>query len=101
MKNKGQASSSSRFIRPVQIWTLIVASLFAAPSLFAASQTWSNAPVDATWTNIHNWVGLAVPGDINNATANNVNADVATFNTPLFSGIGGSANPIVPDDATL
>ncbi len=67
----------------------------------AASQTWTNARVDATWTNINNWVAKAVPGGIN-MTGNTVNNDVATINSPIpGSNIGGAANPILTDDATL
>ena len=66
-----------------------------APSAFAASQTWTNAPVDNTWTNINNWVGRAVPGALNSAGAN---ADTATFNTAIpLSGIGGAGSPITND----
>jgi fibronectin-binding autotransporter adhesin len=69
--------------------------------LHAASQTWTNAPVDATWQNVNNWIGKPVPGDINQTSGNSVNNDVATFNTPLSGTIGGAANPIIPDDATV
>ena len=57
--------------------------------------------MDNTWTNVHNWVGLAVPGDVNATAGNTVNADIATFNAPLLGGIGGAGNPILPDDATV
>ncbi len=67
----------------------------------AANQTWTNTPVDATWQNVNNWVGKAAPGDINVTTANTVNNDVATFNTPIAGTIGSAANPIIPDDATI
>ena len=80
---------------------LIVGALTIAQQVWAASQTWTNAPVDNTWPNTNNWVAHAVPGDINNTTANNVNNDIATFNSPLVGGIGGAGNPIVPDDATV
>src|SRR4051812_8939051 len=67
----------------------------------AASQIWTNAPVDATWTNINNWVGRALPGGLN-LTGNTVNNDVTTFNAPIAnSGIAGAANPILTDDATI
>ncbi|HEU5396208.1 MAG TPA: autotransporter-associated beta strand repeat-containing protein, partial [Verrucomicrobiae bacterium] len=74
--------------------------LFGSISVQAASQTWTNAPVDATWTNVNNWVAKAVPGALNQ-TGNSVNNDVATFNSPIFGTIGGAADPIVPDDATI
>lgn len=79
----------------------MLAALVAPQQIHAANQIWTNAPVDNSWANTNNWVGRAVPGDIN-ATANNtVNNDVATFNSPLAGGIGGAANPILPDDATV
>jgi fibronectin-binding autotransporter adhesin len=70
-----------------------------APAAFAASQTWTNAPTTPNWNTAANWNGNAVPGAVN-ITGNNVNNDVATFNTPLFGGIGGESNPILTDDAT-
>ena len=80
---------------------LTLCGLTAALQVEAASQTWTNAPADATWGNTNNWVGKAVPG-ANNSTGNGANADVVTFNAPLpISGIGGAGNPIQPDDATL
>src|ERR1051326_258472 len=81
---------------------LVVVALIAANERAnAASQIWSNAPVDATWTNINNWVGKAVPGGLN-MTGNTVNNDVATFNTPVpNSNVGSAANPILTDDATI
>lgn len=69
----------------------ILAVACCAPSLFAASQTWTNAPVSSAWTNINNWVGRAVPGLTPQTAAN---ADVATFNAALVGGIGGAGNPI-------
>ncbi|MGC3959516.1 MAG: hypothetical protein QM813_16695 [Verrucomicrobiota bacterium] len=71
----------------------------AVPSAFAANQTWTNNPVSTQWTNINNWVAKAVPGGLN-ITANNVNNDVITINSPLVGGIGGESNPILTDDAT-
>src|ERR1035437_837119 len=53
--------------------------LFATLNVQAASQTWTNAPVDQNWTNINNWVGRAFPGAGNNANS----ADMVTFNAPL------------------
>lgn len=74
--------------------------LFAAVSAQAASQTWTNAPVNSNWANTNNWVGLAMPGAIS-LTGNTVNNDVATFNSPIpGSGIGGSALPILTPNAT-
>ena len=83
--------------------TMRVAALLAAiaaPSAFAASQIWSNAPSNALWIGSSNWIANAVPGGIN-LTANTLNNDVATFNSPLAGGIGGAANPILTDDATV
>lgn len=80
---------------------LAAGGLMAPQQTRAASQTWSNAPVDNTWTNVNNWVGKAVPGDVNINSANTVNGDTATFNAPLLGGIGGAGNPILPDDATV
>lgn len=63
----------------------------------AASQTWTNAPADNTWTNIHNWVGLGVPGNVNPAPSG-LSADMATFTNSIpASGIGGAANWITND----
>ncbi|HEX7470612.1 MAG TPA: hypothetical protein VF437_07770, partial [Verrucomicrobiae bacterium] len=47
--------------------------LFAALNVKAASQTWTNAPVSTAWTNVLNWVGKAVPGDVDQTSANSVN----------------------------
>lgn len=84
-------------------WALAVAlaASLAAPSLLAANGTWTNAPVDASWPNTNNWVGQVVPGQVNNTGNNGVDTSLVTFNSPLLSGIGGAANPIVPDDATV
>src|SRR6184192_3166953 len=82
---------------------LIVCLLLASVSrmAFAASQTWTNAPADASWTNINNWIARAVPGGLN-MTGNTVNNDVATINSPIpGSTIGSGANPILTDDATI
>jgi fibronectin-binding autotransporter adhesin len=81
--------------------TVLLGVLLGAQQIHAANQTWTNAPVDNTWNNVNNWVGKAAPGDVNIVTANTVNNDVATFNSPIFNGIGGAANPILPDDGTL
>jgi autotransporter-associated beta strand protein len=78
---------------------LVLLAALAHLSVFGASQTWSNAPVDASWINTNNWVNRAIPGALN-LTGNTVNNDVATFNSPLFGGIGGVANPILTDDGT-
>jgi autotransporter-associated beta strand protein len=74
--------------------------LLGGISAQAASQTWTNAPVDQTWLNTNNWVGQHFPGAINNVSPA-VNSDVATFNTPIpGSTIGGAAAPIKIGDAT-
>ena len=78
----------------------VLAVMLAAPALFAASQTWTNAPVSGSWTNVNNWVAKAVPGNLNQTANNTGSGDTATFNSPIFSGIGGAATPIAPDDAT-
>ncbi len=87
---------------PLQITRLVITLAFLATTgrAYGANQTWTNAPVDATWTNINNWVGRALPG-VTNLSGNTVNNDVATFNSPIRSGIGGAANPILTDDATI
>ena len=79
---------------------LAAGSLAAALDTHASSQTWTNAPVSQSWTNVLNWQAKAVPGSIN-ITGNTVNGDIATLNQPIpISGIGGAALPIQPDDAT-
>jgi len=80
---------------------IAAASLGAATQLPAASQVWTNAPVSTAWTNVLNWSGKAVPGDINQTSVNTVNGDIVTFNSPLVGGLGGAANPIVSDDGTV
>jgi autotransporter-associated beta strand protein len=73
----------------------------AALRSFGASQTWTNAPVDATWPNTNNWVARGIPGALN-LTGNSVNNDIVTINTPIpGSLIGSAANPILTDDATV
>lgn len=68
--------------------------LTAISHVEAASQIWTNAPVDANWATAANWVGNAVPGNVAPAP-NGLSGDTATFNSPLpISGIGGLANPI-------
>ncbi len=74
--------------------------LLAAPSAFAASQSWTNAPVSGAWDNTNNWVARAIPGALN-STGNGNNNDTATFTNALFGAIGGAGIPIVPDDATV
>lgn len=86
--------------RVVLVVTPFLAFCLGAADLFAANQTWTNAPVDSTWLNTNNWVARAIPG-VTNLTGNSVNNDVVTFNSPTASGIGGAANPILTDDATI
>lgn len=81
--------------------TAAVALAATATSLLAANGTWTNAPVDNTWTNIYNWVGQVPPGQVNNTVNNGIDNSVATFNSPIYSGLGGAANPIQIDDATV
>ena len=71
----------------------LVAVLAFNSTAFAASQTWKAAPTDANWVTVGNWSGGAAPGLSTGALTN----DVATFNTALSGGIGGSGNPIVLD----
>ncbi len=103
MKTNTKANPTlTNIVSGVSLGALLLAGILAAPqSASAANQTWTNAPVSQYWSNSLNWVGLAVPGDINQTAANTVNNDVATFNTPLAGGIGGAATPIITDDATL
>ena len=79
-----------------RLWCALITiiGLTATLKVQAASQTWTNAPVDNTWANTNNWVGKAVPGALNSSTT----ADVATFTNALpISGIGGAGNPITND----
>jgi autotransporter-associated beta strand protein len=100
MKTQPQALKPSARL-PKILFTLLWTSLLAAPAAFAASQTWTNAPVDSTWTNVLNWNALAVPG-ADNMSGNSVNADIATFTNPIpGSLIGGASNPVLIDDATI
>lgn len=99
---KATIPTLTNIVSGVSLCVLLFFSLWAGPpSAYAASQTWTNAPVTTNWQTAGNWVGLGVPGDINVTTANTVNNDIATFNTPIAGGIGGASLPIVPDDATV
>ncbi len=71
----------------------MLAAACIAPSVFAASQTWTNTPVSSAWATAGNWVGNAVPGAVNSSTS----ADVASFINPIAGGFGGAANPILND----
>lgn len=93
-------TNTTQTIRKVTRRLAALLALVAAPSAFAASQTWTNAPADSNWANTNNWVTRAIPGGIN-LTGNTLNNDVATFNSPLFGGIGGAGNPVLIDDATV
>lgn len=104
MKNKSEYFIANP-LYPTRTWRwlrcVLPAALVAAGGhqIYAASQAWTNAPVDNTWTNINNWVGRGAPGNINPAP-NGLSADVATFTNALpISGIGSAASPIVPDAA--
>jgi len=79
----------------VSLRFLAVAGLTGASiSVFAASQTWSNAPVSPNWVTAANWVSNAVPGGVNSTTT----ADIATFNSPIGGGgFGGASSPITND----
>ena len=97
MKNQ---SASKNFRARTARAVGILACVLATPTVFAASQTWTNAPVSQSWTNVLNWAGQAVPGGIN-MTGNTVNGDIATFNSPVpVSGVGGVTAPVLVDDAT-
>jgi fibronectin-binding autotransporter adhesin len=60
----------------------------------AASATWATTPADNTWANGANWGGSAPGNTTSGATST---SDVATFQTAISGGIGGSGNPIVID----
>lgn len=79
-----------------RLWCALITiiGLTAELNVQAASQTWTNAPVDSTWTNINNWVGRAVPGVLGIAGGAQ-NGDIVTFSNALSGGIGGGGNPIL------
>lgn len=89
--------SSSLTSRPSfgRVAVLLLAAAILAPAARAASQTWAASPTDANWSNSSNWgaAGAVAPGTATGATTN----DVATFNSALSGGIGGSGTPIVID----
>jgi hypothetical protein len=99
MKTKSKSPIASRDLLPLTLRMLLcalltLAGLTAALKVQAASQTWTNAPVSGSWTNVLNWNSKAVPGALNSSTV----ADVATFTNALpISGIGGAGNPITND----
>ncbi len=97
MKINPLKNMNQRLTRLLAAGTLALAS---ASTAFAASQTWTNAPVSGSWTNVLNWNSRAVPGAVN-GTGNGANADTAFFTNALSGGIGGAGNPIAPDDATI
>lgn len=102
MKTHNQTQTTKLFRRlPQLVAAIILTGLSAAPPAFAANGTWTNAPVDANWANTNNWSGRVVPGQVNNTGNNAIDNSVATFNTPLFSGMGGAANPISVPSATV
>jgi autotransporter-associated beta strand protein len=71
-----------------------IALLASTGTVFAASQTWSNAPTDNYWATTNNWIAQAAPGALNSSG----NADTATFNAPIpLSGIGGAGLPLTND----
>jgi autotransporter-associated beta strand protein len=82
---------------------MVLAALSAAPSAFAASGTWTNAPASGSWTNVLNWNGGTVPGTINNTGNNGVDtASIANFTNAIpGSLIGSASSPVIPDDATV
>ena len=86
------------------VYSIVSAALLLGGlSAWASSQTYTNTPVDQTWTNAQNWDGGAYPGSINGTanTGNNTVSDIATFNTPIpASGIGGARKPILVTDSS-
>ncbi|HTR43227.1 MAG TPA: autotransporter-associated beta strand repeat-containing protein [Pseudomonadales bacterium] len=90
--------------KSLSVFSIVSAALLLGGiSVHAASQVWTNAPVDNTWSNNNNWVSLAVPGSVNATanTGNNVNNDAATYNSPIpASGYGGATKPILTTDST-
>ena len=73
---------------------IVCASLCAAGSAHAASQTW-DGDTDVNWSTAANWVNTAVPGIV--YTANNTNtADIATFNGVITVN-GGAASPVTTE----
>ncbi len=104
MKTNHQTKPSAltNALSGLSLYLLLALCVWVAPqAAHAANQTWTNAPVSGAWPTAGNWVGGAAPGDINNNTANTVNNDVATFNSPTLGGIGSATTPIIPDDATV
>jgi len=90
---------TSLALRLLPCVTVALAGSLTTQQVQAASQTWTNAPVDNTFTNINNWVGLGVPGVVNPA-ASGLSANVATFTNAIpISGIGGASDPITNDVA--
>lgn len=80
---------------------MVVTTMAVVSSAFAASQTWSNAPVSGSWATAANWMANAVPGGLNLTGNSGINYDVATFNSPIPpSGYGGESSPILTDPAT-
>jgi autotransporter-associated beta strand protein len=102
MKNKFPSHKSLHRFLPSAVRisfcaVLAIAGLTATSKVQAASQSWTNAPADNTWTNILNWNAKAVPGNINPASSG-LSADIATFTNAIpVSGIGGAGNPITND----
>ncbi|MEP6671567.1 MAG: autotransporter-associated beta strand repeat-containing protein [Chthoniobacter sp.] len=72
-----------------------ITALVTYGSAHAANQIWNGGSVvDAVWSTVANWVGVAAPG----ATGTTTNTDVATFNAPIANTWGSSAaTPIVVD----
>lgn len=86
--------TSNQSIRKLTQQVTALVALLAAPAVFAASQTWSNAPSSSAWTNAANWNGNGVPGALNSSTI----ADIASFVSPIsLAGYGGTGQPITND----
>lgn len=76
----------------------MLAAILSTTQIFAASQIWSNAPVNAEWSTNRNWIGNATPGQVGFSTGTQ-STDIMTFTSPLFGGIGGAGNPFRNSDA--
>lgn len=100
MKTKTQRKQTSHRL-PTILALMVVTTMVVVSSAFAASQTWSNAPVSGSWATAANWMANAVPGGLNLTGNSGINYDVATFNSPIPpSGYGGASSPILTDPAT-
>src|SRR6185437_6177170 len=65
---------ATKVVSAISVCALLISA--GAQRAQAASQAWTNAPVDNQWTNVNNWVGKGVPG-VTNPAAGGLSADVA------------------------